>query len=881
MADNKSGKNFLNNDTLQSDTLNLLTISNGISAAKTFNDLVLVITEKVQSLFGFSHVHLCVVEDHKAVYSLFSPVVSTNVKLLELGVDRVLIDTISSPALPQIVRFDQLDGQFYKNIKEHSFKQILPEEALLAKLTYGGNFYGWWTLFFEDCQTLANAPTNIFAGIAEQLAVAIANISANEMIARREAEKELLLSLSKDIAAVRNRCDLLSVLTQRVKGITDFSHVSIAKVDMATRTMWPTMFDPESNSKNDREYNSLHTAILPVDDGYMDRTILSENPVVFDLSVIDHGQSLPAYFQINYKNGIQQAVSVKLMRYQQVIGLWTLFFKSKQQWNNAALGLIQGVADLLSIAISNIEANETIEQRELEKSRLLDFSTAMASIQGKSELSRLMSRHIKELCSAVDYCLCWKSENKELYAPYLWETPVLAPESAEANRLLNVINPVTDRIFSRLQMMGDLIVFDMTEECSHPECPEYMHIIKRNGIMRLIGFPLYVGQEMTGIFFSNFDDMLLNEANLVKSLCAQLALAVSNLIATEKVTNQLTEISKYKEQLEEEKIYLKEELKSSNNYTDIVGQSPEINKVFQLVSQVSHSDSTVLILGETGTGKELIARAIHQNSPRASKLMVKLNCAALPPNLIESELFGHEKGSFTGAIDRRVGKFELADNGTLFLDEIGEIPLELQSKLLRVLQEKEVERVGGKTIIKVDVRIVAATNRNLEVEVAEGRFRSDLYYRLNIFPISLPPLRDRKEDISLLAAHFVQRFAKKAGKNITNISNKVINELLRYSWPGNIRELEHMMERSVLITVGTSIREVVLPTSSPKVRELAANDQHVKTLDENERDYIMKVLKQCQGRIGGLNGAAKLLGVPATTLSSKIKRLGIKRKFNF
>jgi formate hydrogenlyase transcriptional activator len=206
--------------------------------------------------------------------------------------------------------------------------------------------------------------------------------------------------------------------------------------------------------------------------------------------------------------------------------------------------------------------------------------------------------------------------------------------------------------------------------------------------------------------------------------------------------------------------------------------------------------------------------------------------------------------------------------------------LELQSKLLRVLQEKEVERVGGKGIIKVDVRIVTATNRNLEIEVAEGRFRSDLYYRLNIFPIHLPPLRDRKADIPLLATHFVQRFAKKAGKKITSLSNKVINELLIYSWPGNIRELEHMMERSVLIATGNSIRELTLPTSSLKVPELVANDRLVKTLDENERDHIMKVLKQCQGKIGGNNGAAKLLGVPATTLSSKIKRLGIKRGFN-
>jgi len=878
MADKKSDINLLNNNTLQSDTLNLLTISNGISAAKTFDDLLLVIREKVQTLFGSSHIHICILEDYRPVYNLIFSLDSGNVNELEADVDRLLTDTLSSPAFMQVMHPDQLDHRFYQNVREKLSE--LPGDALLARLTYGGNFYGWWTLFFEDRQAFDQAQPNIIAGIADQLAVAIANITANATIARREAEKELLLSLSKDIAAVRNRSDLLSVLTQSVKSITDFSHVSIAKVDMATRTMWPTMFDPESVSKHDSAYHSLRTVILPVDDGYMDRTILSAKPVVFDLSVTEDEQTLPVYFQINYKNGIQQAVSVKLMRYQQVIGLWTLFFKSKQQWNHAALGLIQGVADLLSIAISNIEANETIEQRDLEKSRLLDFGTAIASIRDKADLSRLMSKHVRELCPAVDYCLYWISDDKRSYAPYLWETAVLAKASAESDKLINGSYTVNDRVFTRLKAAGDVIVFEVPEECGYPGCPDYMHIIRDKGILRVIGFPLYVGHEMTGVFFANFDVILMSEANLVKSLCAQLAVAVSNLIATERVKKQLTEISSYKEQLEEERIYLKEELKCTNNYTDIIGQSAEIDEVFQMVSQVSNTDSTVLILGETGTGKELIARAIHQNSPRASKLMVKLNCAALPPNLIESELFGHERGSFTGAIDRRIGKFELANNGTLFLDEIGEIPFELQSKLLRVLQEKEVERVGGKTIIKVDVRIVAATNRNLELEVAEGRFRSDLYYRLNIFPVHLPPLRDRKSDIPLLADHFVQRFAKKAGKKITHLSNKVINELLRYSWPGNIRELEHMMERSVLIAPGTSIREVTLPSASLKVRELAANEQQVKTLDENERDHIMKVLKKCQGRIGGANGAAKLLGVPATTLSSKIKRLGIKRGFN-
>ncbi|MDR3680621.1 MAG: sigma-54 dependent transcriptional regulator [Flavipsychrobacter sp.] len=313
-------------------------------------------------------------------------------------------------------------------------------------------------------------------------------------------------------------------------------------------------------------------------------------------------------------------------------------------------------------------------------------------------------------------------------------------------------------------------------------------------------------------------------------------------------------------------------------YSEIVGDSLPMQKAFRLVTQVAPSDSTVLILGETGTGKELVARAIHSNSSRRNKPLVKVNCAALPANLIESELFGHERGSFTGATERRLGKFELADGGTLFLDEIGEMPLDLQVKLLRVLQEREIERIGGRTTIKVDVRIIAATNRDLKKETAEGKFRSDLYYRLNVFPITLPPLRDRKEDVPILALHFLGRLAKKTGKKITAIHNSVMQELVHYSWPGNIRELEHLIERSILLTTGETIDEIHLPDQCTNVLPTMLLDEFmVKTIDENEREFILKTLKYCNGRIGGQNGAAQLLGVPTSTLNSKMKRLGIRK----
>jgi transcriptional regulator with GAF, ATPase, and Fis domain len=301
--------------------------------------------------------------------------------------------------------------------------------------------------------------------------------------------------------------------------------------------------------------------------------------------------------------------------------------------------------------------------------------------------------------------------------------------------------------------------------------------------------------------------------------------------------------------------------------------------VFDHISQVAPSDTSVLILGESGTGKEKIADCIHNLSPRKGKPFIKVNCAALPATLIESELFGHEKGAFTGADDKRTGKFERANGGTIFLDEVGEMPVGLQVKLLRVLQEKEIERIGGRDTIKVDVRIIAATNKNLEKEVADGHFRLDLYYRLNVFPVTLPALRDRKEDIPALAYHFMNYYNHKAGKKISGIAEKVLRKMMTYNWPGNIRELEHLIERSVLLAKGTVIEDILLPTVEKKDGIAVPEDNSMKTIVENERDYIISVLKKCNGRIWGPGAAAEILNINPSTLKSKMKKLGIKKEY--
>jgi transcriptional regulator with GAF, ATPase, and Fis domain len=313
---------------------------------------------------------------------------------------------------------------------------------------------------------------------------------------------------------------------------------------------------------------------------------------------------------------------------------------------------------------------------------------------------------------------------------------------------------------------------------------------------------------------------------------------------------------------------------NASGFEGIIGSSHLLLNVFDQITQVAPFDTAVLILGESGTGKEKIADCIHKLSPRKAKPLVKINCATLPATLIESELFGHEKGSFTGATDKRTGKFEQANGGTIFLDEIGEMPVDLQVKLLRVLQEKEIEPIGSRSSIKINVRIIAATNRNLEKEVAEGRFRLDLYYRLNVFPIELPPLRERIDDLPALIQHFINIYNRKAGKKIVGMSDKVLKKLSDYTWPGNIRELENLIERNVLLAKSTIIEDVSLPT---QITSNSSNDRstQLKTIHENERDHIIAVLKKCSGRIWGVGGAAEVLNLPPTTLASKIKKLKI------
>lgn len=555
--------------------------------------------------------------------------------------------------------------------------------------------------------------------------------------------QEILLSIYNDIINARNKTEILERIHPKLKQLFGTDDIFICRFDQGNATIRPFSRIASAARKDDPEYRTLMEAHFDARDTFFQNILADTKPVHHTMDDLCSSPNPPFYARIPKKAGIEVSLSIALRQGEEVLGILTLWKDNRESFTKQHYGLLQKVADQVSIILASISDHEIMQQWADENKILLDISNELAAIREKEDLLPILKEQLQKISFYTDITIAKVDSNGQTFSAFLVNDNDARSGDEAYPDMLHAHHHFPDGVFEKALHAKKIRLFDLDEIVLKGNAPSYIRFLNKNGTVQMAGISLRDrNKAIAALFFFSakkaaFTDRQLH---LVEGIANLLGTAVANILANERIARQLEEISRYKEQLEEEKLYLQEEIGAVTGYDDIIGKSPEMQNVFRQLSQVAAANSTVLLLGETGTGKELIARAIHYASPRKDKMMVKINCAAMPPNLMESELFGHEKGSFTGATERRIGKFELAHEGTLFLDEIGEIPPDLQAKLLRAIQEKEIERVGGKSPLRVNVRIIAATNRNLQKEVDEGRFRKDLFYRLNVFPIMLPPL---------------------------------------------------------------------------------------------------------------------------------------------
>src|SRR5262249_10388610 len=687
-----------------------------------------------------------------------------------------------------------------------------------------------------------------------------------------------LLAVSEAIASHRDLASLLQTLAQQLNQVVQCDLIKVV------------LYDADRNIMRLHSLQSSISAVqaesleLTPEESPAGQVWLTQRPLL--INNIDQLRSYPVVRERILKAGVRSLCMLPLNSAGRRLGVLGFGSLDEAAYNECDVAFLEKVTRQVAVAIDNALNFEQAQtaQRELAAQRdrsrlLLEVNNAVVSILDLKQLLQAISVRLRETLRH-DFAILalYEEETKSLRVhaldstrdwAYLEENEVVpisgtAGEQAIVNRETIIIN-LKDRKGYKSELTARIAALGIKSSCIAP-------LISHNRTLGIVAV-------------SSLRDDAFNreDAELLSQISNQVAIAVENALA-------FNEIEALKNKLASEKVYLEEEIQSQFNFSEIIGQSPSLASAFKQVEIVAPTDSTVLIQGETGTGKELIAHAIHNLSNRRERTLVKMNCAAIPTGLLESELFGHERGAFTGAISQRIGRFELAHKGTLFLDEVGDIPLELQAKLLRVLQEGEFERLGSSRTQKVDVRLIAATNADLERMVAGREFRSDLFYRLNVFPIHLPPLRERRGDIPLLVSFFAQKFARRFRKKIETIPAEAIARLEHYRWPGNIRELENFIERAVILSRGSEleipVRELQLSNgleaasarSSLESAAVTVSRPSTTTLAESEREAIMRALRETNWVVGGANGAAARLALKRTTLISRMKKLGINRE---
>lgn len=673
---------------------------------------------------------------------------------------------------------------------------------------------------------------------------------------------QTLLEVAEAISRHRDLNELFHVLSERLHWVVQFDYLNLVLHDPARNVMRLHILE---TAEPTRIRPGLETPVGDTPAGWV-----WENQQPFIVMNLNEEKRFPSLIDMLYRENIRSFCLLPLTTAHRRLGAMGFGRTVVHRYSEAEIEFMQQVARQVAVAVDNALNFQSAQAYQQQLARERD------RLQVLLEVNNVLVSHLnpRELFQAIATCLQRVLHHEyislALYDPNTNTMHVKFLRFSETQGFVRedltvpvATSPSGCCFSNRKPLIASRADLEQRYES------EIARLLLAEGVRSLCCVPLITHNRVLGALnvASLRDSAFTQEdADLLNQVGAQVAIAVENSLA-------YREIEELKNKLAQEKLYLEDEIRTELNFEDIVGESSALRRLLKQVETVAPTGSTVLIQGETGTGKELIARAIHNLSSRRERTFVKVNCAAIPMGLLESELFGHERGAFTGAIAQKIGRFELAHQGTLFLDEVGDIPLELQPKLLRVLQEQEFERLGSPRTIRVDVRVVAATNRDLSSMVRDRQFRSDLFYRLNVFPITLPPLRDRAEDIPALVGYFTQKYARRLNKTIETIPAETLDVLSRYHWPGNIRELENLIERATIISPGPAL---LVPLGELRQQPLAAGDGSV-TLEGVERQHILRALEQSDWVLGGPRGAATRLGMKRTTLQSRMRKLGISR----
>ena len=685
-----------------------------------------------------------------------------------------------------------------------------------------------------------------------------------------------LLEVSEAIAQQRDLAALFHDLSERLHSVLEFDFLTLILHDPTRNVMRLHILETRVPTEKSTGSES------PVEGTPSGLVWQTQQPFV--VADTEEEPRYPEYISRLRQHGVRCAAMVPLTTAQRRVGAMGFGRLTPQCITDGELQFMQRVASQVAVAVDNALNLETSQAYQTQLARERDRLRILLEVNNVLVNSLEFPELFRGIVSTLQRVIHHDYTSLALLDPVTGLLKIHALDFPGRQGLLKpeMVIPRDASPAGQAIVEGRVVVVRGSEFDAYKS--EVVKLLRSEGLQTILCIPLtnrgrtFGSLNLAGRRADAFTD---TDIEVVQQVAAQVAIAVENAVA-------FKEIDALKEKLAEEKLYLEEEIRNAFNFEEIVGDSAAIRRVLAQVELVAPAGTTVLLQGETGTGKEVIARAVHNLSPRRERTFVKINCAAIPSGLLEAELFGHERGAFTGALNQKIGRFELADRGTLFLDEVGDIPLELQPKLLRVLQEQEFERLGSNRTQRVDVRVVAATNRDLPKLVAERAFRSDLYYRLNVFPIHIPALRERKEDVPLLVRYFVQKFSRALNKTVEYVPAEVMEALTNYAWPGNIRELENLIERAVLLSPGKELR---VPLAELKPGSLAADPSSpfpashssglssapVATLEEAERQHILRALRQTEWRIAGPKGAANILGMKRTTLQARMRKLGIRR----